>query len=361
RGLGVRHPGQRRRARGELAPGGVDEHDLARREGLLILARRGVGRVRAQRHVRRPQRVPVGHLDATAVPVVEPVDLLQPREARPDVPHLRPALGVDPVRAVRLSRPPPLHGVRPPRDRAQRRERARQHDEPPPVRAPPAAGHASHPPGTSAGPTTSTTVPAAGASTRPRSISAIARGRSRPASWCPVSTRSTRSPPSARPGTSTTTVPASGTSGSTYRLRIRFPARCDASWSRPAASRSSSVSMLASRVEADTARSTATQTPPVVSVSYPSSSVVPVRTSSTRTRNGPAVTTSPTSPRVVVGVSVGHHVSTRATAAPTTTARTSSTTVAARSARRGRGAEAPSGSGCTTAVVAAAGSVTSPP
>src|SRR5690606_39870443 len=56
-------------------------------------------------------------------------------------------------------------------------------------------------------------------------------------------------------------------------LRIRFPARCDASWSRPAASRSSSVSMLASRVEADTARSTATQTPPVVSVSYPSSSV----------------------------------------------------------------------------------------
>src|SRR5690606_4170613 len=101
-----------------------------------------------------------------------------------------------------------------------------------------------------------------------------------------------------------------------------------------------------------------TQTPPVVSVSNPSSSVVPVRTSSTRTRSGPAVTTSPTAPRDVVDVSVGHHESTRATAAPTTTARTRSTTVVTTS-RRGRAVAGTSGTGGTARSPAVAGSVAS--
>ncbi|CPU67155.1 Uncharacterised protein [Mycobacteroides abscessus] len=178
-----------------------------------------------------------------------------------------------------------------------------------------------------------------------------------------MSTRSTRSPSSARAGTSTATVPASGTSGSANVLRTWLPTRRDASWSRPAASRSSTTSTLASPVVPDTARSTTTQTPSVVSGPDPSSSVVPVRTSSTRTRTGPAVTTSPTVPRDVIGVSVGHHVSTRDTAAPAPTARTSSTTVTARPVHRGRPSDAPGPSGASgpSGATAVASSVTSRP
>ena len=47
-------------------------------------------------------RARLAGLEAVPVAVVEPVDLLEPGETRPDVADLRPALGVGRVRAVRL-------------------------------------------------------------------------------------------------------------------------------------------------------------------------------------------------------------------------------------------------------------------